>query len=51
MKTFSYSRASETIILYDTDMKEKILYTLSMIGFLMIAGSMIVPLVEGPYYD
>lgn len=51
MKTFSYSHASETIILYDTDMKEKILYTLSMIGFLMIAGSMIVPLVEGPYYD
>lgn len=31
-------------------MKEKILYILSMIGFLMIAGSMLVPLIQGPYY-
>ena len=31
-------------------MKEKILYSISMLGFLMIAGAMVVPLVQGPYY-
>ena len=31
-------------------MKEKILYSISMLGFLMIAGAMVVPLVQGPDY-
>lgn len=32
-------------------MKEKILYTLSTVGFLMIAAAMVTPLIAGPAYD
>ena len=31
-------------------MKEKTLYLLATLGFLMIAAAMVVPLVHGPYY-
>jgi len=32
-------------------MKDKTLYILSNVGFLMIAAAMVVPLVNGPYYS